>query len=60
LRHLIDTVASVLLEFDYAATGRDRELERIAALVRIGRDLSDRLSVNVAAIFPKELKPWMK
>jgi hypothetical protein len=61
LRHLVDAVDALLAEIPLGDDGRDRELQRIAALVRIGRDLADQISVDVAAIFqPKEMKPWMR
>ena len=61
LRHLIDATDRLLLDVPLGDDGRDRDLQRIAGLVRIGRDLADQLSVDVAAIFqPKEMKPWMR
>jgi hypothetical protein len=60
LRHLVDTADSLMLELG-SGPGHDQEIERVSALVRIARDLSERLSVDVAAIFqPKEMKPWMR
>jgi hypothetical protein len=59
LRHLIDVADGLLLEHDFG--DEERELQRIAGLVRVGRDLAEQLSVDVAAIFqPKEMKPGMR
>jgi hypothetical protein len=50
LRHLLDATDDAVFEMEFPVGGRN-ELERIAALIRIARDLAGRLSVDIAGVF---------
>jgi hypothetical protein len=52
LRHLLDTIDDILSDQKYnTGAARNHDLDRAAALVRIARDLAERLS-GKAALLP--------